>query len=79
MIEPVSFSKNAQTAVNNYYQKDSVLSPLETQEQALTEFKNFAALLQSKGVEVTVVKDTVDPETPDSIFPKQLDFFSRRF
>ena len=69
MIEPVSFSKNAQTAVNNYYQKDSVLSPLETQEQALTEFKNFAALLQSKGVEVTVMKDTIDPETPDSIFP----------
>jgi hypothetical protein len=69
MIEPVSFSKNAQTAVNNYYQKDSVLSPLETQKQALAEFKNFAALLQSKGIEVTVVKDTVDPETPDSIFP----------
>ncbi len=69
MIEPVSFSKNAQTAVNNYYQKDSVLSPKETQEQALAEFQNFANLLQSKGIEVTVVKDTLNPETPDSIFP----------
>ena len=35
MIQPVSFSKNAQTAVNNYYQKDSVLSPEQTQEEAL--------------------------------------------
>lgn len=69
MIQPVSFSKNAQTAVNNYYQKDSVLSPEKTQEEALKEFNAFVSKLRAKGVQVHVIQDTNTPETPDSIFP----------
>jgi len=69
MIQPVSFSKNAQTAVNNYYQKDSILSPEQTQEEALKEFNTFVSKLKAKGIQVHVIQDTKTPETPDSIFP----------
>ena len=66
MIRPVQFAFNAQTAVNNAFQstKDT-----NAQELALKEFDNFVSLLRKKGVDVTVVNDTVAPHTPDSIFP----------
>jgi len=69
MISPVSFAKNAETAVNNYYQKESFLSPEETQSQALKEFDSFVEKLRQNKIDVTVVKDTPTPVTPDSIFP----------
>jgi hypothetical protein len=66
MIRPVQFAFNAQTAVNNAFQstQDS-----NAQELALKEFDSFVGLLRKKGVDVTVVNDTVAPHTPDSIFP----------
>ena len=67
MIEPVAFGYNAQTAENNYFQVNSENS--ETQENALKEFKNFVEKLRSKGINVITVKDTLEPHTPDSIFP----------
>lgn len=70
MIEPVGFRFNEQTAANNYYQK--VLSGLDDEQaqiNALKEFKDFVQALESKGVSVCVVKDKVDSDTPDSIFP----------
>lgn len=66
MIEPVAFGFNAQTAVNNYFQKRQTG---DVQEKALAEFRAFVEKLRSKGIEVIVIKDTQDPETPDSIFP----------
>ncbi|MDA8596397.1 arginine deiminase-related protein [Flavobacteriaceae bacterium] len=69
MISPVSFAKNAETAVNNFYQKESFLSPEETQYQALKEFNSFVEKLRNHKIKVTVVKDTPLPVTPDSIFP----------
>ena len=70
MIEPVSFRYNEQTAVNNYYQKVlNDLTPQDTQERALFEFNNLVNLLRSNGVNVIVIKDTIKPDTPDSIFP----------
>ena len=70
MIEPVAFRFNEQTAVNNYYQQilDN-LTPEQTQENALSEFTNFVNILKDKGVNVVVIKDTLSPDTPDSIFP----------
>ena len=70
MVEPVAFRYNEQTAVNNYYQQilDN-LTPEQTQEKALSEFTNFVNILREKGVDVIVIKDTVNPDTPDSIFP----------
>lgn len=67
MIEPVAFGYNAQTAENNYFQINSKSD--DTQEKALAEFKNFVEKLQSKGINVITVKDTLKPHTPDSIFP----------
>ena len=70
MIEPVAFRYNDQTAVNNYYQQIlDGLSPDETQNKALSEFNYFVDVLREKGINVIVVKDTLNPDTPDSIFP----------
>jgi hypothetical protein len=35
----------------------------------LAEFNTFVGKLRSKGVNVITIKDTLDPHTPDSIFP----------
>lgn len=67
MIRPVDFKFNTQTAGNNKFQQVSVQQ--DVQQQALREFDDFAALLRKNGVDVTVIDDTPDPETPDSIFP----------
>ena len=37
--------------------------------KAQQEFDAFVAVLRAKGIEVIVVEDTPDPDTPDSIFP----------
>lgn len=70
MIRPVAFRMNEQTAVNNYYQKvlDNLL-PATVNAKAQQEFDAFVTKLQTVGVDVTVVDDTLDPDTPDSIFP----------
>ena len=70
MIRPASFRMNAETAVNNYYQKViEGLTPDQAQMQALAEFDKFVDVLRSHDIEVIVVDDTMDPKTPDSIFP----------
>jgi len=70
MIQPVSFRYNDQTAVNNYYQKViHGLTSTKAQENALQEFNVFVEKLRAKGVNVVVIPDTKDPDTPDSIFP----------
>ncbi|MGV6846253.1 MAG: arginine deiminase-related protein, partial [Lutibacter sp.] len=70
MIKPVAFRMNEQTAVNNYYQKvlDNI-QPDEVQKKALNEFNTFVDKLKNIGVTVIVVEDTLEPSTPDSIFP----------
>jgi len=67
MVRPVRFGFNEQTAVNNSFQRRGL--ELSAQEMALAEFDNFVTLLKTNGVDVTVVEDTPDPHTPDSIFP----------
>lgn len=70
MIRPVAFRMNEQTAVNNYYQKvlDNLL-PATVNAKAQEEFDAFVKKLQAVGVNVVVVDDTLNPDTPDSIFP----------
>jgi hypothetical protein len=70
MIRPVAFRMNEQTAVNNYYQK--VLDGLSAETvnaKAQEEFDTFVNKLRMVGIDVTVVDDTMEPSTPDSIFP----------
>jgi hypothetical protein len=68
MIRPVAFGFNAQTAQSNAFQNRGADQQL-VQQQALQEFDGFVAILKSNGINVTVVNDTIEPHTPDSIFP----------
>lgn len=70
MIRPVNFRMNEQTAVNNYYQKvlENTL-PSAVNANAQKEFDTYVDKLRSFGINVIVVSDTEDFDTPDSIFP----------
>ncbi len=67
MIKPVNFSFNAETAVNNSFQIPS--EEKDVQEKARLEFESFIQKLKDNNIDVTVVEDTTDPYTPDSVFP----------
>jgi hypothetical protein len=70
MVRPVAFRMNEQTAVNNYYQQVlEDLSPETVQAKAVAEFDAYVEKLKSIGVDVVVIQDTKEPDTPDSIFP----------
>ncbi|AMC10621.1 amidinotransferase [Lutibacter profundi] len=70
MIRPILFRMNEQTSVNNYYQKvlDN-LTPETIQLKALQEFDNFVEKLREIGVQVILIEDIKETDTPDSIFP----------
>ena len=67
MIRPVNFGFNADTATNNAFQVTG--HEKDAQAKALREFDAFVQELRAQGVSVTVVEDTPEPHTPDSIFP----------
>lgn len=67
MIKPVRFDFNAETAVNNSFQQAS--ADQQVSEKAAAEFDRFVSVLRNAGVQVTVVEDTPEPHTPDSVFP----------
>ena len=67
MIRPVNFGFNAETAVNNLFQVPS--DQTSAQENAVQEFDNLVATLRKNEIDVTVVQDSPEPYTPDSIFP----------
>lgn len=67
MVRPVSFDFNEQTAVNNAFQQKGFEK--DAQEIALQEFDSFVKLLIENHITVEVVYDTIEPPTPDSIFP----------
>jgi hypothetical protein len=67
MIRPSHFDFNKETAVNNSFQINSgdQLVPIK----ALQEFDQFVKTLEAQDIDVTIVQDTTEPYTPDSIFP----------
>ena len=70
MVEPVAFRYNEQTATNNYYQR--VIDGMEAdqvQARALSEFTTMVDKLREKGIHVITVQDTLEHDSPDSIFP----------
>lgn len=77
MIRPVAFRMNEQTAVNNYFQEKLEITNAEINRKAQFEFDTFVEVLRSHGVEVIVVEDTEEPDTPDSIFPNNWVSFHR--
>jgi hypothetical protein len=68
MIRPVRFGFNAQTAVNNAFQVADA-NQQEVEKKAIAEFDGFVEKLRNAHVDVTVVEDTPEPHTPDSLFP----------
>lgn len=69
MVRPVSFRMNEQTAVNNYFQEEINLKNEEINRKAQQEFDAFVQKLQNVGVNVVVIDDIKEQDTPDSIFP----------
>jgi hypothetical protein len=70
MVKPVQFGFNHQTAASNAFQKNiNDLSIKEINNKAIAEFEEFKNQLEQKGVQVVCVNDTLEPATPDSIFP----------
>lgn len=67
MVRPTKFAYNEQTAKNNYFQGRLALSNLN--EKAIEEFDNFVDILRRNKIDVVVVQDSIEPHTPDSIFP----------
>ncbi|WP_035092098.1 citrulline utilization hydrolase CtlX [Aquimarina macrocephali] len=69
MIRPVQFRMNEQTAVNNYYQETAGIDPKAANIKAQQEFNQFVKVLREAGVQVIVIDDDPQNDTPDSIFP----------
>ncbi|HEY4154394.1 MAG TPA: arginine deiminase-related protein [Puia sp.] len=67
MIRPVHFGYNAQTAVNNSFQVKGDQTGVS--ENALREFDELVSKLRSFAIDVTVVEDSPEPDTPDALFP----------
>jgi len=70
MVRPVNFRMNEQTAVNNYYQEDiEDYLPKTINLKAQKEFDVFVDKLKSVGIQVIVINDNDDFDTPDALFP----------
>ncbi|MEN8834578.1 MAG: arginine deiminase-related protein, partial [Polaribacter sp.] len=69
MIRPVNFRMNEQTAVNNYYQEDLSIKNAEINKKAQLEFDDYVDKLRFFGINVIVISDTLENDTPDCIFP----------
>lgn len=69
MIRPASFRMNEETAVNNYFQSDTQLDPRMVVKAAQREFDEFVTLLRANSVNVIVVEDIKENDTPDALFP----------
>jgi hypothetical protein len=67
MIRPAAFASNPQTAASNRFQtKPSVDADSA---EALKEFDGAVSALSNAGIRVHVFQDSLEPHTPDSLFP----------
>jgi hypothetical protein len=69
MIRPVRFGFNIETANSNAFQDVQAAQNTNAQIEALAEFDGMVSQLRAAGVDVIVIEDTLEPHTPDSIFP----------
>jgi len=67
MIRPASFRKNEETAANNHYQRESEHD--DVAQRAMDEFDAFVEELRRHDVNVLVVDDVPEANTPDALFP----------
>ena len=69
MIKPVRFQSNPSTAASNRFQGKNTSSPEQQQLDSVAEFDGLHRVLEANGVKVVQFDDTLEPHTPDSIFP----------
>lgn len=69
MIRPASFRMNEETSVNNYYQRKSAGTDREVLLAAQNEFDALVSAVRDKGIDVCVVEDREEENTPDALFP----------
>ncbi len=68
MVRPACFFSNPETAKTNEFQHE-IAKEFDGLAQARIEFDGAVATLRAAGVDVIVVDDTEEPQTPDAIFP----------
>ena len=68
MIRPATFCANSQTVESNHFQNPSARI-VDAQSQAVEEFDGLVRKLRAAGVRVQVFEDTLEPATPDALFP----------
>ena len=69
LIRPANFNYNSETATSNAFQQLPDQNQEATRLAAINEFDEFARKIASKGINVTVIDDTISPPKPDAIFP----------
>jgi hypothetical protein len=69
LVKPSSFGYNAETARSNAFQHTTDLSKEEVLKNARAEFDAVVNTLRSKGINVLVAADTINPAKPDAVFP----------
>ena len=68
MVRPAAFRGNPETRLSNYFQK--TLSPTsDVAELARSAFDGYVRALEEAGVNVNVIDEVPDQDTPDSLFP----------
>ena len=74
MIRPAKFFSNPDTSKDNIFQN---YSSEDLTIPAQQEFDHAVKLLTESGIKVSVIQDSIKPETPDSVFPNnRLSFHS---
>jgi len=69
MIRPARFESNPYTAESNKFQGNNASSPAQQQRDAAREFDELVSALSAAGIRVIQIPDTVEPHTPDAVFP----------
>jgi hypothetical protein len=69
MVRPVRFHSNPLAAVSNMFMQEPDVTWAEEQAVAAREFDGVVTALRDAGIRVIEVDDTLEPETPDAIFP----------
>jgi hypothetical protein len=69
MVRPLHFCMNEETAVSNYFQKNSNDSRETVLQKAQAEFDAYVKVLREHGIHVIVAEERPDVVTPDAVFP----------
>jgi hypothetical protein len=69
MVRPAAFGFNPETAATNHLQKRGAQNEAHVHARACEEFAMLVRALQSEGIAVCVLEDTISPAKPDAVFP----------